>query len=189
MNTVSQKVERPNISIETTAAIADEILDMLIDSSTHPIEAVLHRHNGSDDVVTWEYNGNKIESHDDLYPECTDFVYVITFEGGAMYIGKKAVRAMRKYPPLKGKKRCRRKMKNLPFENYCGSFDNVKNFTPVKKEILYQCSSRKSATYLEVATLIGLNAIFNDCFINENISGTFFKNSLDGLLYKGEQYE
>jgi len=137
----------------------------------------------------WTYKGKKIESHDDLYPECTDIVYVITFEGGVQYIGKKAVRAMRKYPPLKGKQRCRRKMKNLPFINYCGTFENVKNLTATHKDILYQCSSRKTSTYLEMVTLVDTDAIFKQRFINENISGTFFKNSLDGLLDQGEQDE
>ena len=130
----------------------------------------------------WEYKGTKIESHEDLEEGCTDIVYCITFEGNVCYIGKKAVRAKRKYPPLKGKKRCRRLWKNLPFENYCGSFDNVEDLTPIKKEVIYQCSSRKTATYLEVVLLVESDAIFKDRFINENISGTFFKNSLDGLI-------
>ena len=133
----------------------------------------------------WEYKGCKIESHDDLLPGCTDIVYVISFDEGVQYIGKKAVRSMRKYPPLKGKKRCRRLLKNLPFENYCGSFENVEDLTPIKKEILYQCSSRKTSTYLEVVVMIESDALFRDRFINENISGTFFKNSLDGLLDQG----
>ena len=41
----------------------------------------------------WHYKDKKIESHEDLHPECTDFVYLITYESGKMYIGKKTVRS------------------------------------------------------------------------------------------------
>ena len=130
----------------------------------------------------WTFYGEPIESHDDLHPDCTDFVYRITFSDGRMYIGKKAIRAIRKYPPLKGKVRCRRKLKNLPFLNYQGSADEVKNLTPVKKEIIYQCSSRKSSTYLETWMLFKERAVLRDIYINANIGGSYFSNSLDGLL-------
>ena len=132
--------------------------------------------------VIWMFNGGKILSHDNLHPECTDIVYVITYSNQLKYIGKKAVRAMRKYPPLKGKKRCRRKMKDLPFANYQGSHEKAKEMTAVTKQIIYQCSQRKTATYLEAQLLFKHEAIFSDKYINENISGTFFKNSLDGLI-------
>jgi hypothetical protein len=130
----------------------------------------------------WTYKGTKIDSHADLHPDCTDFVYMITFEGGSKYIGKKAVRAVRKCPPLKGKVRCRRLLKNLPFIKYQGSFEHSENMTPIQKDILYQCKSRKTSTYLEMITLVNTDAIFKTSYINQNISGTFFNNSLDGLI-------
>jgi hypothetical protein len=130
----------------------------------------------------WTYKGTKIDSHDDLDPRCTDFVYMITFEGGMKYIGKKAVRAVRKCPPLKGKVRCRRLLKNLPFIKYQGSFEDASTWTPIQKDILFQCSSRKTSTYLEMVKLVNTDAIFKSSYINENIGGTFFKNSLDGLI-------
>jgi hypothetical protein len=49
----------------------------------------------------WIYNDEKIESHDDLHPDCTDIVYILYYSDGRMYIGKKAVRAIRRKPPLK----------------------------------------------------------------------------------------
>ena len=127
-------------------------------------------------------HGKKVESHADLHPDCTDIVYVITYSDSRMYIGKKAVRAMRRKPPLKGKKRNRRIMTNLAFVNYQGSHAEAKRMTPVKKEIIYQCRARKAATYLEMELLVEHEAIFLDKYINENIGGTFFKNSLDGLI-------
>jgi hypothetical protein len=131
----------------------------------------------------WEYHGREINSHDDLHPDCTDIVYCITYEEDRTYIGKKAVRAIRRKPPLKGKKRNRLIMTNLPFVKYQGSHNQAEYLTAVKKEILYQCRGRKAATYLECGLLFEHHAIFRDSYINENISGTFFANSLDGLIY------
>jgi hypothetical protein len=130
----------------------------------------------------WTYHEKPIDSHDDLDPRCTDFVYVITYDDGRMYIGKKAIRAIRRKPPLKGKKRNRRIMTNLPFVNYQGSHDLAKELTPARKEIVFQCSQRKAATYLEIELIVEQRALFKDEFINENLSGTFFKSSLDGLI-------
>ncbi len=130
----------------------------------------------------WNYRDKKIESHDDLDPLCTDFVYMITYDDGRHYIGKKAVRAIRRCPPLKGKKRNRLLMKNLPFMKYQGSHEGAKEMTPVVKEIIAQCSQRKAATYIETELLFENGVLFSDDFINENIGGTFFRNSLVGLL-------
>lgn len=129
----------------------------------------------------WTYEGKLIESHDDLHPDCTDFVYVITYEDGRKYIGKKAVRAVRKRPPLKGKKRNRRILTNLPFINYQGSHATAKELTPIFKQIVYQCSKRKTSSYLEIDLIVTEKAIFKDEYINEHF-GTFFSNSLDGLI-------
>lgn len=131
----------------------------------------------------WLYHGKGIHSHDDLHPDCTDFVYMIKFKNGREYIGKKAVRAVRRKPPLKGKKRNRRIMTNLPFMKYQGSAEICKLLEVEMKQIIYQCSKRKAATYLELKLLIDFKALFNPVFLNENISGTFFKDSLDGLIY------
>ena len=51
-----------------------------------------------------------------------------------------------------------------------------------EKEILYQCSSKKAATYLESGLLFHYDAIFDPDYLNKNIGGTLFENSLDGLL-------
>lgn len=130
----------------------------------------------------WTYKDRLIESHEDLFPNCTDFVYMITYKNGQKYIGKKAIRAIRRKPPLKGKKRNRRIMTDLPFKNYQGSHAEAKVLEPIKKEILFQCSQRKAATYVEMSLLIYYHVLFKKEFINENIGGTFFSTSLDGLL-------
>ncbi len=128
----------------------------------------------------WEYKGKPVVSHDDLLDDCTDIVYEITYTDGRKYIGKKAVKGWRTLPPLKGKKRKRKVLKNLPFINYEGSHEE--NLTIEKKEILFQCSARKASTYLECALLFHYNAIFDENYLNQNISGKFFDNDLNGLL-------
>ena len=137
----------------------------------------------------WTYRGKDINSHDDLDPSCTDFVYMITYDDGRKYIGKKAIRAVRRKPPLKGKKRNRRIMTNLPFIKYQGSHDQAKELTAVTKEILYQCTNRKTSTYIEMALLVEFHCIFQDENINENIGGTFYRNSLDGLLPEDQEFK
>lgn len=130
----------------------------------------------------WKYRGKWINSHEDLHPDCTDFVYVIEYSNQKKYIGKKAVRAIRRKPPLKGKKRNRLIMTNLPFVKYQGSFDGAELLTPISKLIVFQCSKRKASTYLEMELMVEHMVIFEPEYINENIAGTFFKDSLDGLL-------
>jgi len=130
----------------------------------------------------WVYKNCSISNHNDLLSECTDIVYIISYTNGQQYIGKKAVRAIRKKPPLKNKKRNRRILTNLPFVNYEGSHDLAGSLEISKKEILYQCNSRKTATYLEAALLFHYDAIFDPHWLNENILGKFYSNSLKGIL-------
>jgi len=130
----------------------------------------------------WIYNDKEVHNHDDLLPGCTDFVYIIQYTNGQRYIGKKCIASKRKKPPLKGKKRCRRIMTRLPFVKYEGSHETADGLTIETKEILYQCSTKIAATYLEAALMFHHDAIFDPCYLNENISGTFYDNSLNGLL-------
>ena len=61
----------------------------------------------------WEYKNKPVFSHKDLLADCTNIVYQITYINGRKYIGKKAVKGWRTLPPLKGKKRKRKVLKNL----------------------------------------------------------------------------
>jgi len=137
----------------------------------------------------WEYRNKKITSHLDLLPTCTDFVYCICYESGKRYIGKKTVRAMRKLKATKKqiaiRKNYRRvEFKDLPFVNYIGSSKETEEEIVVSKEILFQCSTKKTSTYIEAAILFEEGALFSEIYLNKNISGVFFNNSLDGLLDK-----
>jgi len=137
--------------------------------------------------MSWIYKNKEVSSHDDLLPECTDFVYQLTYESGKKYIGKKTVRSMRRLKPTKAQLEIRKnfkrvELKDLPFAKYVGSSKETFGEVLVGKEILYQCSTKKAATYIEAALLFNNNAIFEDEYLNLNISGRFFQNDLDGLL-------
>lgn len=133
------------------------------------------------------FKGKEVHCHDDLLPGCTNFVYMIEYTNGQKYIGKKTVQSIRRLKPTKAQLKIRknyvRKEKvKLKFVNYEGSHGTSDDLLISVKEILYQCSTKKAATYLEAALMFHHNAIFSTEYLNDNISGTFFDNSLDGLL-------
>ena len=135
----------------------------------------------------WIYQGKEILTHDDLLPGCTDFVYMIQYANGQRYIGKKNVMSVRRLKPTKKqlkirKNYVRKELVKHKFVDYIGSHEVPTDLIIECKEILYQCSTKKAATYLEAALMFHHDAIFDPCYLNENISGTFFNNSLDGLL-------
>ncbi len=130
----------------------------------------------------WIYNGKTVTNHNDLFPSCSDFVYLIKYTNGKKYIGKKTIKSLRKKPPLKGKKRARRVMTELPFVNYKGSYADEFGYEVESKTILYQCSTKKAATYLEAALIFHYDALFDPDYLNRNIVGKFFPNDLDGLI-------
>ena len=135
----------------------------------------------------WVYEDKEVTCHDDLLPGCTDFVYLITYTNGKKYIGKKTVRSVRRLKPTKKqlairKNYARKELKDLPFVNYEGSSKLTEGLTVAKKEILYQTAGKTAATYIEVALLFEHEVLFNSTFVNENISGKFYGNALNGLL-------
>ena len=71
---------------------------------------------------------------------------------------------------------------NKPFLNYKGSSELTKDLEISAKEIMYQCSNKKTATYLEAMLLFSEDVLFSDLYLNENILGSFYDNSLDGLI-------
>ena len=137
--------------------------------------------------MNWTYKGREILSHDDLHPECTDFVYELSFDDNTKYIGKKTIRSMRRLKPTKKQLAIRKnykrvELKDLPFVKYEGSSEENVNKVLISKEILYQSSSKKTATYIETALLFENDVLFNDTFNNKNIGGVYFDDSLKGLI-------
>jgi len=71
---------------------------------------------------------------------------------------------------------------NKPFINYEGSSSENKGEVLTSKEILHLSSTKKTATYIEMVLLVEANVPFSKDYTNKNVSGTFFDNSLDGLI-------
>lgn len=139
----------------------------------------------------WDYKGKQITTHEDLLPECVEFIYKITYTDGRMYLGKKKVRSLRRKKPTKKqlairKNYVRKEITELPFVNYEGSHKIVDCPEIASKEILYQCSDSRAATYIEAAMLFGHDVLFDDMYLNENITGKYFDNALNGLLDQEE---
>lgn len=135
----------------------------------------------------WLYKGKEVHCHADLISTCTDIVYCITYQSGKKYIGKKSVCSMRRLKPTKEQLKVRKnfkrvELKDIPFANYTGSSKETEGEIVNQKEILYQCSTKKAATYIEAAILFAENAIFEDEYLNKNIIGKFFDSDLNGLL-------
>ena len=138
-------------------------------------------------MVNWLYRDKEILKHSDLDDRCTDFVYEISYEDGTKYIGKKTVRANRRVQPTKAQLAIRKNYKrvehkDIPFAKYIGSSSENEGKTVVKKEIIFQCSNKQTASYLEVKLLFITGAIEQDGYNNKNISGRYFDNCLSGLL-------
>jgi len=138
-------------------------------------------------MVPWVYKDKQILSHDDLHEDCTDIVYYIEFESGQRYIGKKTVRSIRRLKPTKAqlairKNYVRKELKNHNFMDYKGSSTyNIKE-TPIKREILYQCKDKRSATYLETKLLFCKDVLFDVSYNNANIQGKFYSSVLDNVI-------
>ncbi len=171
--------------------------------------------------MNWMQNDLEIKSHDDLDPMCTDIVYMLYFDNGQQYVGKKTVRSKSTLPVLKTKTRdeanvitrhilrdeegkiitgkASRKeararglkakaeqyeevVTNKPFMKYEGSSTETADLKVAHKEILYQCSNKMTATYLEAMVMFDESVLFNPLYINANILGKFYDNAIDGLI-------
>ena len=135
----------------------------------------------------WIYQDNLIKSHKDLYETCQSIVYELTYTDQTKYIGKLVVRSMRRLKPTKKQLAIRKnykrvELKDIPFIEYKGSSKENEGKTLLSKEILYQTSDKKTASYIEMALLVINEVLFTDKYNNKNISGTYFDNSLNGLL-------
>ena len=146
--------------------------------------------------MDWTYKGKPIT---ELPNSISDFVYEITYVSGKRYIGKKRARTIATKPPLKsgntrpthigyinkniGGKRVKLEqyVKELPWRAYTGSSTLTKDEIIKSKEILYLCTTGRTATYLENKLLYAVDAPINNRYLNESIGGRIYSNCLTGL--------
>ena len=136
-------------------------------------------------MIQWLWEGNHIK--DEEVPEnAVGFIYMIEhIPTGKYYIGKKNLFSKRTLPPLKGKKRKRKVIKESDWKKYMSSNEWIKeqisngNELDFKKKILQFCYSAKSLTYYELYWQFKYNVLADENSLNDNLLGKFFRKDLD----------
>jgi len=131
----------------------------------------------------WLYENKEIESIEDMPDGTYGFVYEITHnQSGRKYIGKKVLYFNRTLPPLKGKKRKRKVVKESDWKNYFGSSKEIKEIisenrqSELQREILVYATSKKLLTYYETKFLFIKGVLEKENkYINDNILGKFYR--------------
>jgi len=135
----------------------------------------------------WTYRGHKVS---ELPVDVKYMVYCIHYTNGQKYIGSKVVRSKQRAKPLKGMRSNAVRLieRESNWKEYIGSSKLTKELTIHSKVILYLCTDKRSATYLEVRELMKVDAPMNKDYVNENINGKWYNNALDGV-YKGQVFK
>jgi len=133
----------------------------------------------------WLYNGEVIESIEQMPQNTFGFIYQSTYlPTNEKYLGKKVLFFNRTLPPLKGTKRKRKVVKESDWQTYYGSHEKIKTLLKENKqndfqrEILEFAFNKKHLTYLETKYLFCNNVLENEEYINDNILGKFFRKDL-----------
>lgn len=102
------------------------------------------------------------------------FTYKIEYTDGTCYFGKKNFAINTTLPPLKGKKRKRKVVKESNWRDYTGSTDWGKFKCIQKRTILRLFKTKGALTYGEVELLVQERVLFRADCLNNNISGKFY---------------
>ena len=131
----------------------------------------------------WIYEGNPIESIEDMPEGTFGFVYEVThIPTGKRYVGKKQLMMNRTLPPLKGQKRKRKVIKEGDWKTYYGSQSEIKSLLKegseldFSRKILNFVPSKKLLTYYETKYLFERGVLEKpDEYLNDNILGKFYR--------------
>jgi hypothetical protein len=131
--------------------------------------------------MNWIYEGVEIDSIPSN--EAYGFTYMIYYDDGTYYWGKKSfVKQVRLKPRKTDRKNAKRIVwKESDWKKYTGSSKEAKGKTVFKKEILELAVSKRALTYLETKLLFEKDVLFDDKCLNSNILGKFYDNVLDPL--------
>lgn len=125
--------------------------------------------------LKWTHAGKEVTE----LPEGTvGFVYMIVYEGGKRYIGKKLARSLRKKPPLKGMRKNARRMVMTEhnWKDYLGSSKDTEGYVPVAKYIITFCTTKRLLTYYEAKYQFQFDVLQDERYLNRNILGTMYRN-------------
>lgn len=113
------------------------------------------------------------------------FVYMLLYEDGKAYIGKKNFYTIRTLPKLRNNQEREGHIRfgrttelverESKWKTYTSSHKECKNRKPIKRLILEIASNKKHLTYLEAKALFDKNVLTSPNFLNDNILGKFFR--------------
>lgn len=138
----------------------------------------------------WSYEGEEFTT--DMIGDNIGFVYIVTDTvSGMKYIGKKGFFSKVTKPPLKGKKRKRRSIKESDWKTYCGSSETVKTLVEengldhFEREILHLCKSKGEMSYTEMREQIVRDVLLKpDEYLNGFVGGKIHRNHLKNMWIK-----
>ncbi len=138
----------------------------------------------------WSYKGEEFIT--DMIGDNIGFVYIVTDTvSGMKYIGKKGFFSKVTKPPLKGKKRKRRSIKESDWKTYCGSSETVKTLVEenglghFEREILHLCKSKGEMSYIEMREQIVRDVLLKpDEYLNGFVGGKIHRNHLKNMWIK-----
>lgn len=154
--------------------------------------------------MNWLYNGKEITSLDDMPEDVFGFIYEVTHKPtGKKYLGRKQLIytrkkkiGKRKTAKLKEEKKEAGEKnwwivptyeyvkKESDWKTYYGSSADVKELLKegteddFEREILDFGYTKKHLNYLETKMLFVRNVLENSLYINDNISGKFFRKDI-----------
>jgi hypothetical protein len=130
----------------------------------------------------WSYKGEEFTT--EMIGDNIGFVYIVTDKvTGMKYVGKKGFFSKVTKPPLKGKKRKRRSLKESDWKKYCGSSETVKSLVEENgldhfdREILHLCKAKGELTYKELKEQVDREVLFKpDEYFNAFIGCKIHRN-------------
>ena len=145
----------------------------------------------SDYENAWLFNNEAFTS--EMICDNIGFVYIIhDLKNDKKYVGKKNFYSNRTLPPLKGKKRKRKKKVESDWKEYYGSSEELKLLVEsseekkhFKREILHLCKSKGEMSYLEMKEQIVREVLLRpDDYYNSFVGGKIHRNHLKDLIEK-----
>lgn len=134
----------------------------------------------------WIYNGKEFTS--DMIDKYVGFVYCLTdISSGKKYIGKKKFWSKITKPPLKGKTRKRKELKESNWMTYCGSNPETMALAEehgvqrFHREILHLCNSLGEMSYIELKEQVDRCVLLSDDYYNGIIQCRIHKSHVKNL--------
>jgi hypothetical protein len=135
--------------------------------------------------MTWLYDG---EILNDPPEGIMGFVYLIhNLENNRLYIGQKSFYSTLTRPPLKGKKRSRKIVRQSDWQKYYGSNEELKrdlenNGYNCARTVLRYCKSKSELNYWELSEQMSRDVLLDHKYYNSYVGARIARNHLKGLI-------